>query len=154
MGICNTDKLPKAYIICQSKFKRFPNTKWNRSKWPKFLNVVPKWRNFAKSGHTVYYIRYNALTLVKCTLDDMCLWMVTDVFLFLPNWMGERRARLFEPTSSLKSDVASDSCLTIETESKKLDELEERDNCFDTRIGTFVLKSMIASFFLKYPTKE
>ena len=37
---------------------------------------------------------------------------------------------------------------------KKLDELEERDNCFDTRIGTFVLKSMIASFFLKYPTKE
>ena len=65
--------------------------------------------------------------------------------------MGERRARLFEPTSSLKSDVASDSCLSIETESKKLDELEERDNCFDTRI---VLKSMIASFFLKYPTKE
>ena len=43
---------PKAYKICQNKFKMFPNTKWTLSKWPKFLNVVPKWRNVAKSGHT------------------------------------------------------------------------------------------------------
>ena len=43
---------PNAYKICQNKFKMFPNTKWTLSKWPKFLNGVPTWRNFAKSGHT------------------------------------------------------------------------------------------------------
>ena len=42
---------PKAYKICQSTLKMFPNTKQTLSEWPKLFNVVPKWQNFAKSGH-------------------------------------------------------------------------------------------------------
>ena len=41
-----------AYKICQNHQKNLPNTKWSLSKWPKFVTVVPKWWNFAKSGHT------------------------------------------------------------------------------------------------------
>ena len=54
-NICAFTKLKncaEAYKICQSKFQIFPNTKWTLSKWPKFFNIMPKWRNFAKSGHT------------------------------------------------------------------------------------------------------
>ena len=44
--------------ICQiaykfaKRLKILPNTIWILSKWPKLLNVVVKWRNFAKSRHT------------------------------------------------------------------------------------------------------
>ena len=43
---------PIAKQIWQNKFKIWLNTKWTLSKWSKCFNVVPKWRNFAKSGHT------------------------------------------------------------------------------------------------------
>ena len=42
-----------AHKIGQSKLKTLANTNWTLSKWPKYFNVVVKWRNFAKSGHTV-----------------------------------------------------------------------------------------------------
>ena len=47
MKIC-----PIALQICQNKLKILPNTKWTLSKWPKCFNIVPKWRNCAKSCHT------------------------------------------------------------------------------------------------------
>ena len=34
-----------AYKICQGRFKSMPNTKLT-------LKELPKWRNFAKSGHS------------------------------------------------------------------------------------------------------
>ena len=43
---------PIAFKIGQSKLKSLANAKRTLSKWPKFLSVVVKWRNFAKSGHT------------------------------------------------------------------------------------------------------
>ena len=49
MKIC-----PIALQICQNKLKILPNTKWTLSKWPKCFNILPKWRNFAKSGHTLW----------------------------------------------------------------------------------------------------
>ena len=42
-----------AYKISQSKLKTLAITNWTLSKWPKFFNVVVKWRYFAKSGHTI-----------------------------------------------------------------------------------------------------
>ena len=33
-------------------FKSLPNTIQSFLKWPKTLKLLPKWRNFAKSGHT------------------------------------------------------------------------------------------------------
>ena len=42
------------FKICQSKLKMKRNSKSaQNSKWPKFFNVVPEWRNFAKYGHTI-----------------------------------------------------------------------------------------------------
>ena len=38
--------------IYQSKFKILPSTIPTLSKWSKFFILVPKWRSFAKSGHT------------------------------------------------------------------------------------------------------
>ena len=49
MKIC-----PLALQICQNKLKILPNTKWTLSKWPKCFNILPKWWNFAKSGHTLW----------------------------------------------------------------------------------------------------
>ena len=41
----------KVYKICQSRFKILPNGKLTLEKLPKTLKILPKWRNFAKSGH-------------------------------------------------------------------------------------------------------
>ena len=38
--------------ICQSRFKSMPNTNENIKILPKSFKVLPKWRTFAKSGHT------------------------------------------------------------------------------------------------------
>ena len=40
---------PMEFKICQSKLKKLPNTKSTLLKWPKFFNVMPEWRNLAKS---------------------------------------------------------------------------------------------------------
>ena len=42
-----------AFKIGQSKHNILPNTICFLIKWPKFFNVVLKWRNFTTSGHTV-----------------------------------------------------------------------------------------------------
>ena len=47
MRIC-----PILFLSWQSELTILPNTKWTYSKWPKFINVVLEWQNFAKSGHT------------------------------------------------------------------------------------------------------
>ena len=47
MKIC-----PKVYKICQSRLKILANSKYSFEKLPKTLNILPNWRNFAKSGHT------------------------------------------------------------------------------------------------------
>ena len=41
-----------AYRICQNCLKVLPNKKYTLSKWPKYYNGEPRWRKFAKSGHT------------------------------------------------------------------------------------------------------
>ena len=43
-----------AYKICQNQLKVLPKTKCILSKWPKYYNCDPKWRKFAKSGHTEF----------------------------------------------------------------------------------------------------
>ena len=43
---------PKALKICQRRFTNFPNTKTIHTDLPETLILLPKWRNFAKSGHT------------------------------------------------------------------------------------------------------
>ena len=45
---------PMEFKICQSKLKKLPNTKSTLLKWPKFFNVMPEWRNLAKSGHNAF----------------------------------------------------------------------------------------------------
>ena len=45
---------PIEYKIGQSNLKTLANTNWNLSKWPTFFNVVVKWRNFTKSGRSVF----------------------------------------------------------------------------------------------------
>ena len=32
-----------------------PNTILVLNKWPKIYKTLPRWRNFAKSGHTTYH---------------------------------------------------------------------------------------------------
>ena len=51
-----------SYKIYQSKCKNLPNTKRTFSKWP----IVPKWRNFAKSGHSAT----RKTSLVRCAIND------------------------------------------------------------------------------------
>ena len=41
----NTENLPKTKT-------NLPNTKPTFKKWPKTFKILPRWRNFAKSGHT------------------------------------------------------------------------------------------------------
>ena len=68
MKIC-----PIALQICQNKLKILPNTKWTLSKWPKCFNIVPKWRNFAKSVHTAKGAK--VLTVNKLSFDwPICLF--------------------------------------------------------------------------------
>ena len=43
-----------AYNIYQSRFKKLPNTK------PNTFKILPKWQNFAKSGHTDQILGYNS----------------------------------------------------------------------------------------------
>ena len=38
--------------ICQSQLSILPNKKWTVKNSPKTGKLLPKWRNFAKSGHT------------------------------------------------------------------------------------------------------
>ena len=64
LGICKTD------TIYQSKLKMLPNTKWTLLKWPRFLNVVLKWRNCAKSGHTEWQRVIRKLTWTENILND------------------------------------------------------------------------------------
>ena len=39
--------------ICQNRFSILPNKKKTAKNLPKTCKLLPKWRNFAKSGHTV-----------------------------------------------------------------------------------------------------
>ena len=43
---------PIAHKICPSRFTISPNTEQTFKKLPKINNILKKWRNFAKSGHT------------------------------------------------------------------------------------------------------
>ena len=43
---------PKFIKICQSRFTILRNTKYSLKSLPKILESLPKWRYFAKSGHT------------------------------------------------------------------------------------------------------
>ena len=45
--------------FCQSRFKILPNTKQTIKILPKSCYVLPKWQNFAKSGHTVIRLDQN-----------------------------------------------------------------------------------------------
>ena len=61
MKIC-----PKVYKFFQSRFNILPISKWTLEKLPKTLKILPKWRNFAKSGHTPGYPRYEEVS--GCTI--------------------------------------------------------------------------------------
>ena len=43
---------PMTYKICQSGSQRMPNTSYTVKKLPISCKILPKWWNFAKSGHT------------------------------------------------------------------------------------------------------
>ena len=45
---------PIASQFGQSRIIFLPNTKYTLKNLPKSFKIVPKWRNFAKSGHTVF----------------------------------------------------------------------------------------------------
>ena len=78
---------PKAYKICQSKVKFIANSKCTLSKWPKFLNVVPKWQNVTKSSHTDCQLHKVEVCFkhILNTLFSHCLSSVVLSFLQLPN---------------------------------------------------------------------
>ena len=43
---------PNAWNICHGRYKMFTSTKLTLKLLPKTFTILPKWRNFAKSGHT------------------------------------------------------------------------------------------------------
>ena len=50
--LTSTKNCLMANKICQSRSKNFAELQINPQKLPKTLKILPKWRNFAKSGHT------------------------------------------------------------------------------------------------------
>ena len=53
-----------------------PNKKKTVKKIPKTFKVLPKWRNFAKSGHTVQDCLKENLALVRYDEIKQSDWMV------------------------------------------------------------------------------
>ena len=45
-----------AYKIFQTSFKFLPNPKYTLKILSKTYKILPKWRNFAKSGHTACHV--------------------------------------------------------------------------------------------------
>ena len=54
MAIHDDKHSPKSIQICPSTFKIVPKTQQTLKVLPNHLIFLPKWRNLAKSGHTVY----------------------------------------------------------------------------------------------------
>ena len=48
------------------------NTKLTLSKWPECFNSVPKWRDFAQSGHTDHTLS-PSIHLTKTTKDEQSI---------------------------------------------------------------------------------
>ena len=79
--------------ICQQNFKALPDIKWTLSKWPKFFNIVPKWRNFTKSGHigsNKRIVSHSVLELfirqlLKCTFSNIS-WSLARFGEISPLW--------------------------------------------------------------------
>ena len=68
------------------------NTKWTLSKWPGCFNSVPKWQNFAQSGHTwhKYPITDFQMVLMSLTLAPIrivCLFVLIGLAGIL-SWIG------------------------------------------------------------------
>ena len=53
LAIYSNEHLPQYRKNAQTRFKILPNMKETLQKLPNILKCSPKWRNFAKSGHTV-----------------------------------------------------------------------------------------------------
>ena len=53
---------PIMYQICQSRLIILPNKKKSVNILPKTWTVLPKWRNVAKSGHTVWVEQFPLVT--------------------------------------------------------------------------------------------
>ena len=60
----------------QNKLTVLQNTKWTILKWSEFFNIAPKWRSFAKSGHTYHrpsmdlcIVLHRSSTSVAATLN-------------------------------------------------------------------------------------
>ena len=65
---------------CQSRYKRLPKYEINHTKnAPNTSNILPKWRNFAKSGHTVS----NQLIVLS-----LLLTLILYVHFSLPFWFS------------------------------------------------------------------
>ena len=73
LAIYNNGHLSNTSIIigpCRSKI--LPSTKLTLQKLPKTLNFQPKWRNFAKSGHTAHEV-----TVVVSRVDVAIKWSIS-----------------------------------------------------------------------------
>ena len=53
----NNENLPHSKTFSNSRIKILPIPKWTLKNTPKTFKIVPKWRNFAKSGHTDLYLK-------------------------------------------------------------------------------------------------
>ena len=51
-AIYNNENLPNCILNLPKLAQNNAKFTWTLSKWPKLYNGVPKWRNFAQSGHT------------------------------------------------------------------------------------------------------
>ena len=69
MKICQ-----KAYKICLIGFKLLPNTKLSMENFQKTLRTQPKWRNFAKSGHTICCTLRTPVIKKFWNRDETLLW--------------------------------------------------------------------------------
>ena len=51
LTFCQSGKI-SSFKCCQSRFKTMPKIKFTLKNCQKTFDILPKWRNFSKSGHT------------------------------------------------------------------------------------------------------
>ena len=52
LATCNNQSLPNKIKMCPNRLKCWQMLSRHSKNWPKTFKILPKWQNFAKSGHT------------------------------------------------------------------------------------------------------
>ena len=71
-------KAAQNWSIYLGKLDVLPNNKGSLSKWPKLVNIMPKWRIFATSGHTdkstKWYLNTSSMepSSLQCCQETSC----------------------------------------------------------------------------------